>query len=112
MSRRGGKRKRERPHHDRSYHPDQGAQEQHIADAPRSHGEPRHALPLVFQEPFWGSGWSFGRKQTDLTRRSNCQCGWAATILFPVRIPVFELSSPQWAVADVTRFSHKHSTMN
>ena len=66
MSRRGGKRKRERPHHDRSYHPDQGAQEQHIADAPRSHGEPRHALPLVFQEPFWGSGWSFGRKQNRL----------------------------------------------
>ena len=52
-SRSGDQRKKEeRPHHDRSSHPDQGAQEQHMADAPRFYGEPRHALPLVFQEPF------------------------------------------------------------
>ena len=34
--------------HDRSYHPDQGAQEQRMADAPRSHGERSAALLLAF----------------------------------------------------------------
>ena len=36
--------------------PTKGPKNQHMADAPRSHGEPRHALPLGFQEPVQAQG--------------------------------------------------------